>query len=556
MLEGRDAVAHAYTLEKLLYGDRVPRSQNDRAYYGRSLDLDVIESAIRQAADGNMVAVTDLGRESVLMIDGHTTGVVSKRLNRAAAIDWAVVPNAGVGRHQFDHVRARERADFVRAQVMRIPMFRERLTDIAWSTWDNRAALETGWQVGTGASAGDSRLAQGWRAADLHWIHPRRLSYNQNRDLVVLSSDVAWQPSNFKPVGFRIEDVPEKFVTSTPRLFNDFREREGLLMRVMYWSFFQRLGTRERLELMEIFGAPWRLVKSVGDRPANKESLESSFRSVAQMGSHRAAWLSPGVDADFIQPGPGSGGVHRDAIEDARLVISKFVLGGTATTDVQASGLASNIGNVQLTEEDLIIAADLFHRASVIEHRLIDPIIELNYGPAELEYSPEFRFSIRGVNDSEKNGRVIKGALDAGVEVSLEQAYDLLQIRTPRDNEPRLSMVSIPSAFGPPSREIRVVYPAGQAPPPGDLALPPEEPLDLPGDEPPGGAPRPPGASPAPPAAAPAPPPPPPASLPQTPARAAPPPPPGGAPRPEPPAAAATDHPFASPSGLAATDRE
>jgi phage gp29-like protein len=489
MLEGRAASATAHTLEQILYGNRVPRSQNERSYFGRSLDLNVIERAIKAASQGNMIALTDLGREAVLSLDGHTAGALNKRLNRAGAIEWMIVANSGVGRMNFDHERAKARADFVRAQIMRIPYFRERLMDLSWSTWDNRAALETRWEVGTGGTVGDGKISTGWRAADLHWIHPRRLSYNQNRDVVVLDEGTEGSSREFKPRGYRLDDVPEKFVISTPRLFNDYREREGLLLRCMYWSFFQRVGTRERLELMEVFGSPWRLVTSK-DKLANVEAIQASFQTIEEMTARKAGWLAPGVEGEFIQPNSGSGVVHKDVIDDARFVISKFILGGVATSDAVSTGLGSSIGDVQLTEEDMIIAADLFQRASVIEDRLIDPIIELNYGPAELEYSPEFKFNIRGVTDREKNGAAIKTAVDVGCDVALEQAYEMMNLRMPRDNEPRLSLVSVQSDLtGVPDVRARVVYPPGKAPPPGDLAIQPEEALDIPPTPGPAGTP-------------------------------------------------------------------
>lgn len=479
MLDAREISKTAHTLEQILYGKNVPRSQNDRMHWGRSTDLNVIDAAIRQAAAGNMIGITDLGRESVLNLDGHTTGVVNKRLNRAGAIDWMVVANSGIGRQNYDHKRAQARADFCRAQLMRIPMFRERLMDLSWGTWDNRASLETRWEVGTGATAGDPKLATGWRAADLYWIHPRRLSYNQNRDVVVLDDGMEWSASrDFKPVGFRLDDIPEKFVISTPRLFNDYREREGLLVRCMYWSFFQRLGTRERLELMEVFGSPWRLVTSK-EKLANVEAIKESFQTVEEMTAKRAGWLAPGTEAEFVQPNANAGQVHKEVIDDARFVISKFVLGGVATTDAVSTGLGSTIGDVQLSEEDLIIAADLFQRAAVIEHRLLDVIIELNYGPAELEYAPEFKFNIRGVVDREKNAGALKSAVEVGVDVALEQAYDLLNLRVPRTNEPRLSLVTVQGDMGINETRPRVVYPAGTAPAPGDLAIQPEEALDV-----------------------------------------------------------------------------
>ena len=59
--------------------------------------------------------------------------------------------------------------------------------------------------------------------------------------------------------------MPYKFIEFMPRLFCDYPEREGLSPRILYWSFFSRFGTRERLILMELFGKPWRIVKQTAE---------------------------------------------------------------------------------------------------------------------------------------------------------------------------------------------------------------------------------------------------------------------------------------------------
>ncbi|MFZ5896882.1 MAG: phage portal protein family protein [Myxococcota bacterium] len=528
------------SLEKVAFGNRTPRDQNQRTYYGRSLSLDRIEQAIRRAAAGAMIDITDLGRE-MLSLDGHLTGLVQKRLNRAAAIGYRIVANDGGGEAGYDIGRANERADFVRRQLVRIPLFRERLTDISWGTWDGRAAEEIDWQVASGRDVGDSKLAVGWRVNDLYWIHARRLSFSQNRELVVIDSD--GERGDFRPAGFSLAALPEKFIVSTPRLFADYPEREGLLLRCLYWSFFQRLSTRERLQLMEIFGAPWRLAYTDSVAPINEESMLAGFQTLASMSSRSAGLLPQGVKAMIVQPAPGSGTVHKEAIEDARFVLSKLVLGSTGTTDAVPTGLGSSIGDAHLSEEDLIIAGDLLHRADVIEHQLTDRIIELNYGPEELAYAPKFQFDIRAVLDRGKEIANLKAATESGLRIPLEQAYELTGYRAPRKDEAYLAMVQPAAEAGMPGLAPRpmIVWPAGEAPPPGDLAIEPDVALNF-GDTPPG-VPGLPGGSGAP-AGGPA------DRAPQAPAA------PIAPEEPSEPAAPAMAMPFESPSGLSAEERD
>lgn len=484
----------AGALEKIKIA-RPSRKQNDRTHYGRDLTLDDVDRALRQAARGNMLMITDLGRET-LRLDASTSGMLNKRLNRAGAIGWSVVANDGSGRSEYDHGRAKARAEFVRAQLLNIPHFRERLNDLRWSTWDNRALHETRWEVTTGAAVGDSKLYTGWRAAELNWVHPRRLSFGQDRTVVVTND---YDPgSGFDPKGYRVQDLPEKFVVSTPRLFCDYPELEGLSIRCQYWSFFKRLSARERVALMEIFAAPWRLAYSDGERPVNKDTMEAAFDTLVRMNSRNAAWLPHGTRAMFIQPDASSGMTHKDVIDHAVAELAKLIVGATGTSDAISTGLGSALGDVHLSEEDMIIATDLYMLADVIEHRLVSPIIELNYGPEELPYAPIFQFDVRGIIDRDKAHDRVAKALEIGIPLPVEQVYEMLGYRQPRDGEPVLQKVLDPETMGIPGAmpRVRIVYPIGGAPPPGELSMEPTEALG--GALPPVSGALPPGPAPAP----------------------------------------------------------
>ncbi len=466
----------AYTLEQLMYGS-VPRGQNERRDYGKGLNLDTIARAFRNASRGAMVEVTDLGRET-LTLDGHLTGIVQKRFNRVAAIGWTVSANDGSGMQDYDRGKATAYADFVRRQLERIPMFSSRLADLEWAVWDNRAIQEIDWEVVPGVDVGDSKLSMAWRARDLCWVHPRRISFTQNRQLAIIDDQIN-SGGDFKPRGFLPSSIPEKFIQYTPRLFSDYAEREGLLMRCLHWSFFQRLGTRERLQLMEIHGSPWRLAYSDSEKAVNNDAIIEAFQLLQKMNSRVAAWLPHGTKAQFIQPAAGSSVIHKESIDDARFVLSKLVLGSTGSTDAVPTGLGSSIGDVHLSEEDLIVAGDLMRCGNVVEHHLTDRIIELNYGLEAMRYAPKFGFNIQALLKRSDEIANIKSATDAGLVLAAEEAYERAGYRMPRADEPQLMMVEPPTIGGFPSgtARVRMVYPPGKAPPPGDLPVEPEEAL-------------------------------------------------------------------------------
>lgn len=538
-----------YSLEKSIFSQRVPRLQNQRQHFSKFTTLDTIDEAIRQSAAGMMVKITDLGAET-LSLDGHLSSLVQKRFNRVSVFDHLIKADDPANwASGWDLGLAEERADFCRRQLVRIPNFRARLKDLEWGVWNNRALLEIDWEVVPGREVGDSKLTNAWRVRDLHWVHPRRLSYTQNRHLCVIDDE---RGSDFRPVGFLPSSIPEKFIQFTPRLFNDYAEREGLMPRSLYWSFFQRLGTKERIALMEIFGAPWRLAYSEGDRAPNVDAVDEAWELLQGMNSRVAAWLPHGVRAMFVQPNPGSSATHKEVIDDARYVLSKMILGSTGTTDAVTTGLGSSIGDAHLSEEDLIVASDLIMLADVLEHQLTDRIIAMNYGLEGLMYAPIFGFNIEALVDRTKEIGNLEGATKAGLRIPLEQAYSRAGYRAPRPGEPYIAWVDAPTIAGMPTGEAgpRIVYPVGKAPPPGELSIPPEESLGnaqvKPAEPPVSSTPPSPSA--------------PPSAAPEAPARDAP------KPEQEPVAQASEEDeeqgggaiklPFASPSGLSDEERE
>lgn len=449
----------------------IPVNEQYRPHFGRSLDLDKIDAAIRMANIGIMARLTDLSRETIAL-DGHVLALLQKRLNRITALDWTIEPATGPG---IDEGRAKDYAAQVRENIAMIPNFRDRLCDLAWGVFDGRAAGEIEWM----------RLGQNWAVRDLHWIHPRRLSFGPDRDLRVV--DPMRQTGGFTDVGFAIECVPYKFVTFRPRMFGDYQEREGLAYRTLYWSFFQRLGVRERLELMEIFGKPWRIMiprTGPGMPPINIDALTKGFEALTLLGLHNTARMPANVDVQTVQPEQGAGQVHKDVVIDAREVLSKMYLGNVHTTDAQPTGLGSNATSVAQSGEDLLVYADARRIAETLEDKLSDAIIICNHGPQWVSHAPMFRLQpeppIDRAAEVERLGKVIA----QGVPVALEEYRQRAGVREVRDDEPYIVRTQRRAELGQvaPAPAPEVIYPIGEAPPPGELIDAPEAAIN-PGDE-------------------------------------------------------------------------
>jgi phage gp29-like protein len=453
---------HSGVLAKDFFADRIPRSENERTHYGKSLDMQRIDFALRSAERGRMAPITDISREQ-LTYDGHLSAVLQKRINRLAALDWDLVPASGARVHGK---KAELYAGFVRAQLEAIPRFRDAIIDLAWGVYDNRSALELDWRF----------FGHEWNLIGLNWIHPRRLSFGPNRDVRVI--DPRSDGGDFRDVGFPLEQVPYKFCTYTPRLFNDYPEREGLAIRTLYWSYFGRVSQRERMTLQELFGRPWRVVKSMAGAEAitlNDDSAKAAYETVQRLGFHNTARLPHGWDLQIIQPFTGAGQVSGEIIGHSEKVQSKLVLGSTGTTDAVSTGLGSSIGNAHLSEEDLIVWSDARRAGETIEDQITDAIIAVNFGPGELDHAPRFIIRTEPPISREEEGNRLAKALDLGMPVTLEEMREKLGVQEVRLGEPYVIKVQRPPEFGaapmPPMPEI--VYAPGKAPVPGELAEPP-----------------------------------------------------------------------------------
>lgn len=436
-----------------------------RSYFGRNISLDGIERALLASYRGNMMPLTDIGRETLNM-DPHLASVVNKRVGALSGLPWEVHPASGYG---VDPVKALFYASVVREQLLNLRNFRASLKRLAWALYDGRSALEKQWMpIPNGMALGAYKVTMA--LGSLEWIHPRRLSFGRFRELHVVdeSSGVA---GNFADYGLRLSALPFKFVTWLPQLFGEYPEREGLAPRCLYWSFFKRFGARERMILLELFGKPWRIVTVDADSPASDDDLRDADEVADALGSSYTARLPRGVNLTVSQPQKTAGAVHDDVIKESDRQISKLVLGQTGTTDEMKGGMNSNQASVMQDEQLGVLQSDAREFQEVVEDQITDEIIALNFGESEVIHAPTFALRAdlppNRLEELERTDRALK----AGLALAAQEVYAVSGFRQPDVGEVVIRMEqprTEPNSPVAPAPRPVFIYPQGTSPAVGE----------------------------------------------------------------------------------------
>lgn len=458
--------------ERIFGGGEVPETEQwTRRYFGRNLTPATIEQVLREAEAGYMRDLTDLESETI-GIDGHLFASVGKRFPAIASIDYDVVPAQGPG---LDPAKAMRAAEIVRHGLAAIPNLRQALVDLSWGHFHGRSAVEKLWVY----KPGDELR---WRINDLSWIHPRRLSFGPERELRLVDS-LAYT-GYFKPVGFDLRSIKHKWITFTPRLRNEYPEREGIGPICLYWAYFKRFSTRDRLILMEVFGKPWRIIEwDAGIRQLSPEALDRAQETADKLGANASASMPVGAKLKVEQPGDGAGEVHGDVVAQANDEMSKIVNGQTRTTEAKPGALGSSADDTAAVEQDTILAADGWRLSEVVTEGISRDLVELNLGVEWSMYTP--RVLLRTQRPIPRKQRIenCEKTLKLGIPMRLDQVYEETGFDKPEAGDAIVQMVSAGDrdAWGNATSVTKTVITDPNKPPPPPPRLPP----GTPGAEPP-----------------------------------------------------------------------
>lgn len=474
-------------LQKSWFGGEIPEIERFRRYYGRNITPAVIEQVMLAATWGYMRDLTDLSYET-LLIDPHLSSVVGKRVRALAAIEPKVVPATGDG---IDPEKAAFYADVVRQQVAWIPRFRQRTVQLTWAHYHGRALLEKIWKENPPGSK------VRWRVDQLSWIHPRRLSFGPDREIRIrddLWTGVGgwgigdwpglggWGAVGFEARGFDTRQVPEKFISLTPQLFDDYPEREGLAPRCLYWAYFKRFDWRERMVLLEVFGKPWRIVEVAHDAPViTPELLDKAKETADKLGANATAAMPKGVHLAVEQPAEGAGQMHKDVAMECDDQMSKLVLGQTRTTDAKPNAIGSEGDRVAQDAESLVVNADGWNVGDAFTEQLAVDIIKLNFGPEELSHCPRIEIKYELPPDRSKEIDRTSKAISIGVPLKLDEVYERIGFTRPEGDDATIQQESqqqsgLGGVLGPAATTVRITDPkatpaaTGDADPTGNAA--------------------------------------------------------------------------------------
>jgi SPP1 gp7 family putative phage head morphogenesis protein len=458
-------------LQKIVLANPDASAMN-RTRFGRSISADMIEVVLKRAAQGSMRDLTDLIRESIFY-DPHYAGVLRKRLGTVAALPWEVRPADGP---DVDKELARDYTSIVRAQIMNMVNFRDFLQDLAGGVVDGRAASELDWIPIQPMTVGKSTASMA--ISRILYIHPRRLNFGSTRYLIVTDESKSNAGSNFNFSGYSLDPVElkkqklyRKYVQWMPRQFGDYQEMEGAGCRALIWAFFKRFAQRDRMQLLELFGKPWRVGNVAEDSNASPEDLNAAKAAIDGLGGTYSALLPRGVNVDILKPGDTAGNVHKDVIAECDRQISKLILGQTGTTDNMAGGLNTSQATVMQDEQFAILSTDALAMAQVIEDQVTDAIIEVNFGADQLPNAPHF--ILRSDLPPNRNAELerLDKALKSGLEIEVDEAYEVSGFRRPEENATVIRMDQPPSSPlspVPPAPRPVIVYPPGDSPAVGE----------------------------------------------------------------------------------------
>lgn len=446
-------------LYRQVFTKQVPYSEwAGRPRYGAEIDVMRVESAIRAADVGIMWPLGDMGRE-MIALNPKAQGILGKALVPLAAADWDLTPAEGDGLNPEESKRI---AAKIRAMLRGIRGFRQSLLLLAWGFWDGRAALENN-LVRRGAETWPVRC---------EWIVPQRLSFEESRSLIVV--DRWGDYGQFLRRGPRLEDIPGKFISFSPAMFGDLQEREGLSPRYLFWLLFDRLGWRHKLKLTESFGFPWRLVSQTiqdtlaglklgrldggeGGAPGDDDKALDYTAAEAENVVKEGVWIGlPGQELEVEYP-PAEISDFFTQGSDQILERLAFLTHHNSATSAGAGEGGPRSGDVvQKGDQNVLLDFRGLLLSEAVQEGLVNVLVELNYGPDALVYSPTFQLRTSPTRDRDKEvDRLLKMA--AVLPIGVGVGYEASGFRPPNPGEPAIDVPEPAGPFG---------SPGGQRPPP------------------------------------------------------------------------------------------
>lgn len=371
----------------------------------RGLTPSLLARLYEDAEQGDLTAQAQLA-EDMQEKDAHLFAELSKRRQALLTVDWALVPPRAAS-------AAEKTATAELEAVLRDEMdFDALLTDLGEGILPGYAGIELAWAQ----SEGQWRCTPHSRPADWFTVLP------DDRDTLRLRNN---QPGGeaLRPWGWIVHKHPAK---------SGYLTRAGLV-RVLGWPFlFRNLSARDLAEFLEIYGLPLRLGRYPNGASAEEKS--TLMNAVVSIGHAAAGILPEGMSVEFQQAATGVADPFMAMMAWAEASISKAILGGTLTSQVDGKGSYAAAQTHNEVRGD-ILKADLRLAARSLTRDLVVPLARLN---TSLTRMPSFVFDVSENEDISALADALPKLVDAGVQIPASWVHEKLSIPLPQGNEPVL----------------------------------------------------------------------------------------------------------------------
>lgn len=368
-----------------------------------------VSAIIREADTGTLERLMDLANEC-RQKDAHLQAVLSVSEESIAGLQWDVTTPEGA------RSKDKRAAKWVKETLQATPGLQKLIAYLAGAVYYGFDVNEILWKKEGG------RLVP----ADFAHLSHRRFGYRPGDGRFVLRDQGSGTGAN--GVDF-LEQYPNKFVCSHPRVNGDAPQREGLC-RVLIWMTTMRTWTiSDWLRTAELSWKPWRIGKFNQNptRPEDRDEFEDVLDRLSTTGW---ALLPESVDLKVEWPGGSQTAkeTHARLVDMIAQEQSKAVLGQTETTQSSSSSGYAQAKVHEAVRKDLL-EARARQVARDITRDLIRPMIELNFSGVRV---PRFEFITKDAVDLKAFSEAVSKLVEAAVPIPLAWVYDQSGIPAPK----------------------------------------------------------------------------------------------------------------------------
>jgi phage gp29-like protein len=403
-----------------------------------------LASLLRESEAGDPQSYFELA-ERIEEKDAHYVSVLRTRKLAASALE-PVVEAAS------DDPQDVAIADFVR-DVVTGDAVRTALFDMLDAIGKGISVTEILWDL----------TGERWVPKKLKWVDPRWIDFDPlDRRTPMLRS----QPGELGAGALARPDsrstpqlkplAPFKFVVCNIQAKSGLPARSGLARPAAWVYLFKNFDLKNWLQFAEIYGMPLRVGKyHAGATPEEKRTL---LRAIASIAADAAAIIPQSMAVEFVEAsGNRDGAMFEKFATYCDLQLSKLVLGQTGTTDAVAGGYA--VGKVQNEVRIDIRDADALQLAQSLRRDLVEPVVDLNFGPApngaKRRY-PNLRMASPKTLDVSTMSDALTKLVPLGLEVEASVVRDKLGFGDPKPGAvllkapaPALPAPTMPAAMPP-----------------------------------------------------------------------------------------------------------